>query len=171
MFAIHMLCKTGTVFLRVADPYFIFDCIGVRTIRTHMFRLLLTDLALALKQVLSFWTIPFLPPLISGGHMYRNPTSRSTIDPSKQWVLIIKCSVIRFNNIPPPPLCTPHHEPIIGIIYHVLSKIIVEPVLGLRRPSDALIYHPDIDNIHYKNIYIKLLRPIFSTQLFMCRLS
>ena len=69
MCAMHMLCKTGTVFLRVADPHFMFDCIGVRTIRTHVCRLLLADIALALKQVLSFCPIPFLPPLLSGGHM------------------------------------------------------------------------------------------------------
>ena len=65
----HMLCKTGTGFLRVADPHFIFDRIGVCTIRTHMCRHLPEDLALALKQVLSFSPIPFLPPLLSGGHM------------------------------------------------------------------------------------------------------
>ena len=49
MCAMHMLCKTGTVCFRVADPHFIFDCISVRTIRTNMCRLLLADLALALK--------------------------------------------------------------------------------------------------------------------------
>ena len=60
----HMLYKTGTVCLRVADPHFIFDRIGVRTIQIHMCSLLPEDLELALKQVLSF-----LPPLLSGGHM------------------------------------------------------------------------------------------------------
>ena len=65
----HMLCKTGTVCLRVADPHLIFDHIGVRKIRTHMRRLLPADLALALEQVLSFCTIPLLPRLLSWGHM------------------------------------------------------------------------------------------------------
>ena len=65
----HMVCKTGTVFLRVADPNFVFDHIGVRTIRTHMCRLLPEDLSLALNQLLSFCTIPFIPPLIGGVHM------------------------------------------------------------------------------------------------------
>ena len=46
----HRLCKTGTVCLGVADPHFIFDRIGVRTIRTHMCRLLPEDLTLALNQ-------------------------------------------------------------------------------------------------------------------------
>ena len=69
MCAMHILCKTGTVFLSVSDPHLIFDCIGVRTIRTHTCRLLPEYLALALKQVLSFCPIPFLPPLLSGGHM------------------------------------------------------------------------------------------------------
>ena len=69
MCAMHIMCKTGTVCLRVADPNFIFDCIGFRTIQTHMYRLLLADLALALKQVLIFCTTPFLPPILSGGHM------------------------------------------------------------------------------------------------------
>ena len=69
MCIMYMLCKTETVCLRVADPHFIFDCIGVRTIRTHMCHLLPSDLALALKQVLSFCPIPFLPPLLSGVHM------------------------------------------------------------------------------------------------------
>ena len=69
MCAMHMLCKTGTVCLRVADPHFIFDRIGVRTIQTHMCHLLTEDLALALKQVLSFPPIPFICPLLSRGHM------------------------------------------------------------------------------------------------------
>ena len=67
--AMHMLCKTGTVFLRVADPHFIFDRIGVHTIRTHTCRILPAELALALKKVLSFFPIPILPTLLSGGHM------------------------------------------------------------------------------------------------------
>ena len=66
---IQMLLKTGTVFLRVAESHLIFDPIGVCTIRTHMCRLLPEDLALALKQVLSFFPIPSLPPLLSGGHI------------------------------------------------------------------------------------------------------
>ena len=41
----HMVFKTGTVFLRVADPHLISDQIGVRTIQTHMCRLLPADLA------------------------------------------------------------------------------------------------------------------------------
>ena len=69
MCAMHMLCKIGTVCLRVADPNFIFDRIGVRTIRTQMCRLLMADLALTLKQVLIFCPIPFLPPILSGDHM------------------------------------------------------------------------------------------------------
>ena len=69
---VHMLCKTITAFLRVADPYFIFDRIRVRTIRTHMCRLLPEELELALKQVLSFCPISFLHPLLSGGHMQSN---------------------------------------------------------------------------------------------------
>ena len=69
MCAMHMLCKKGTVCLRVADPHFIFDRIGVRTIRTHMCHLLPADLSLTLKQVLSFCPIPFLTPLLIGGHM------------------------------------------------------------------------------------------------------
>ena len=69
MCAMHMMCKTGTFFLSVADPHFFFDRISVSTIRTHMCRLLPEDLALALKQVLSFCPIPLLPPLLIGGHM------------------------------------------------------------------------------------------------------
>ena len=138
----HMLCKLGTVFIRVADPHFIFDRIGVRTIRTHMCRLLTEDLALALKQVLSFCNISILPPLISGGHMYSNSTSGSTIDPAKQWVVIIKGFAIRANNSPTPPLYTLHYESIVCVIYHLFSKIIVETSLGLLRPSDALVCQP-----------------------------
>ena len=69
MCAMHMLCKIGTVCIKVADPHFIFDHIGVRTIRTHMCSLLPAELALDLKQVLSFCPIPFLPPLLSGGQL------------------------------------------------------------------------------------------------------
>ena len=65
MCAIHMLCKTGTVFLRVADQHLIFDRICVRIILTHMHRLLTEDPAIALKQVLSICPIPLLPPLLS----------------------------------------------------------------------------------------------------------
>ena len=67
MCSMYILCKTETVCLRVSDPHFIFDCIGVRKIRTHMFYLLPAYLALALKQVLVFYPIPFLPLLLSGG--------------------------------------------------------------------------------------------------------
>ena len=69
MCAMHMLCKTGTVCLRVADPHFIFDQICVRTILTYMCCLLPSDLALALKQVLSICPIPLLLPLLSGGYI------------------------------------------------------------------------------------------------------
>ena len=69
MSSMHMLCKTGTVCLRVTDPHFIFDHIGVRTIRTHMCHLLPEDLALALKQLFIFFPIPFIPPILSRGHM------------------------------------------------------------------------------------------------------
>ena len=162
----HMLYKTGMVCLRVAYPHFIFDRIGVRTFRTHTCRLLPEDLVLALNQVLSFFTIPFLPRILSGGPMYSNSTSVSTIDPDKQGGVIIKVFVVRVNNIPPPTLCTPHHEPIVGVIYHLFSKIIVEIRLGLRRPSDTLVCKPEIDHIHCKNRYIEPLRPIFSTQFF-----
>ena len=46
-----------------------FDHICVRTILTHMHRLLLEDLALALMKVLSLCLNPLLPHLISGGDM------------------------------------------------------------------------------------------------------
>ena len=65
----HILYRKVTVCLGVADPHFIFDRIGVCTIRTHMCHLLPEDLSLALKQLLSFCPIPFLPPLLSGGHV------------------------------------------------------------------------------------------------------
>ena len=168
----HMLCKTGTVCPRVADPYIIFDRIGVRTIRTHMCCLLLADLVFALKQVLSFFPVPILPPLLIGGHMQINYTSGSTIDPPKQWVVVVKGFVVRVNNSPPPPIYTPHHEPTVGDIYQIFSDIIVEIILGLRYPSDALVFQPDIDHIHHKNRQIEPLRQIFSTQIFsMSRLS
>ena len=67
MCAMHTLCKTGTVCLRVEDPHFIFDRTCVFTIRTHMRRLLPEDLEIAMKKVLSLCTIPILPPLLSGG--------------------------------------------------------------------------------------------------------
>ena len=76
--AMHMLYKTGTFCLRVADPHFIFYRIGVCTIRTHMCCLLPADLALALNQVSSFCPIPILPTLFSGGNMWRNYTYGST---------------------------------------------------------------------------------------------
>ena len=146
----HMLCKTGTVCLRVSERNLIFDRIGVRTIVTHMCRLLPAYLALALEQVLSFCPIPFIPPLLSGGHMQRNSTYGSTIYPAKQGVVITKGFVIRVNNIPPHPLCIPHHEPIVGVIYNIFRKMIVEIILGLLCTSDALVFQPDIDHIHRK---------------------
>ena len=172
MCAIHMLWKTGTVCLRLVEPHFIFDRMDVRTIRTYMCNLLTEDLALALKQVLSLCPIPLLPLLLIGGCMYRNSTSGRTINLAKQWVFIIKCFVIRVNNSTPPPLCTPHHEPILGVIYHLFSKRISEISLVLQRPSDDLLCQPYIDHINHRKIYIELLRSIFSTQLFsMSRLS
>ena len=45
MCAMHILCKIGTVCLRVVDPHFIFGRICVRTIRTHMNRFLTEDCA------------------------------------------------------------------------------------------------------------------------------
>ena len=65
----HMLCKTGTVCLRVVNPHFIFGRIGVSTIRTHMCRLLPEEFSLVLKKVLSFFPNTILPPLLSGGNM------------------------------------------------------------------------------------------------------
>ena len=165
----HMMCKTGTVCLGVADPHFIFDRISVRTIRTHICRLLMSELALSLKQVLSLCPTPLLPPLLGGGYMQINSTYGSTIDTPKYWVVVMKGFVIRVNNSPPPPLCTPHHEPIVGVIYRLFSEIILEISLGLRLPSDALVGQPDIDYIHRKNRQIEPLRPIFSTQIFLCQ--
>ena len=150
MCAMYMLFKIGTVCLRVVDPHFIFDRIGVRTIRPHMCLILPEDIVLALKQVLSFYTIPFITTLLIWGHMQINYTSGSTIDLEKQGVVIIKGFVIIVKNILPPPLCTLHHEPIVGVIYHLFSKIIVETSLGLRRPSDALVCQPDINQTHRK---------------------
>ena len=69
MCAMHTMCKTGTVCLRVTEPHFIFDRIGVCTTRTHMCRLLPKYLEITLKQVLSFCPILILPPLLSGGKM------------------------------------------------------------------------------------------------------
>ena len=97
--------------------------------------------------------------------MLINSTSGSTIDTAKHGVVIIKTFVIRVNNIPPPPLCTPHHEPTVGVIYYLFIEIIVEIRLGLSLPSDALVCQPYIDHIHRKKRYIEPLRPIFSTQL------
>ena len=167
-----MLCKKGTVCLRVADPHFNFDRIVVCTIRTHMCCLLPADITLALKQLLRLSPIYYLPSLLNGGHMQRNYSYGSTVDPDKQRVVIIKGFVIRVNNIPSPPLCTPHHEPIVGVIYHLFSKIIVEISLGLRLISDALVCQPYIDHIHRKNRQIEPLLPILSKLLFpMSRLS
>ena len=83
---------------------------------------------------------------------------------AKQWVVIIKGFVIRVNNGPFTPLCTPHHKPIVGVIYHLFIKIIVEIVLVLCRPIDALVCQPDIDHVNFRNRQIEPLRPIFSTQ-------
>ena len=69
MFDMNMLCKTGIVCLRVTYPHLIFDCICIRTIRTHMCCLLQEDLTIALKKVLSLCPIIFLPPFLSGGEM------------------------------------------------------------------------------------------------------
>ena len=69
MCAMYMLCKTGTVCLRVEDQHYISYRIYVRTIRTHMRLLLPEDLSVALKQLLSLYPIPILPPLLSGGDM------------------------------------------------------------------------------------------------------
>ena len=85
----YMLYKTGPIYLRVADPHFIFERICVRTIRTHM-RHIPADFALTLKQVLSFCPIFILPLLLSGGDMYNNIISGSTTDTAKQWVVVIK---------------------------------------------------------------------------------
>ena len=144
MCAMHTMCKTGTVCLRVAEPHFTFDRIGVRTIRTHMCRLLPADLALALKREFSFCPMPFLPPLVSGGDMYSSSTSISTIDTYKQGVVIIKGFVIRVNTITPPPLCNLHQEPIIGVIYNIFRDIIVETRLGICHPIYALVFPVDV---------------------------
>ena len=112
----HKLCKIGMVCHRVADPHLIFDRICVFTIQTHMRRLLLGDLALTSKKLLSLCTIPFPPTLLSGGDMYNISTPGSTIDPAKQWVTVLNTMVIIVNNCPPPPLCTPYHEPMACVI-------------------------------------------------------
>ena len=62
----HMLYKTGTVCLRVSDPYFISDRIYFCTVRTHLCRVLMAELVLILNQVLSLCPIP---PLLRGGYM------------------------------------------------------------------------------------------------------
>ena len=98
--------------------------------------------------------------------MWRNFTPGSTIDPYKQWVLSIDVIIIRVNNSPPHSLCTPYHEPIVCVIYHVFSQIIVEIRFYIHLPSDALLFQPYINHMHCKNILVKPLWPIFSTQLF-----
>ena len=103
----HMLCKTGTVFLRVEDPYFIFDLIYVYTLQTHMLLLIPEDLVLALNKVFSLCNIPMIPPIFSGGSMYSNSTYGITIDLSKQWVIVINVIVLRVRKCPPPPLYKP----------------------------------------------------------------
>ena len=166
---VHMLCKTGTVCLMVVDPNLIFDHICVHTIRTHMRYLLPEDLALALDKVLNIFTIPPLPPLLSGGEMYRNSIFGSNIDTTKQWVVIIDGFVIRISNFPPPPHCNPYHEHIVGVIYHLFNQIIAEISLGLHRPSDTLVYQPDINHIHRKiyrpNRFNQSLVPNFFSML------
>ena len=72
---------------------------------------------------------------------------------------------IRVNNCPPLPLCTPYHENISCVIFHLFTQIIVEIRFDLRCPSDALICQPGIYHIHCKNRWFEPLRPIFSTQL------
>ena len=69
MCAIHTLCKTGTVCLRVVVLNFISDLICVHTFLTHVCRLFPEDLALALKQVLSLFPVPLLHPILCGGYM------------------------------------------------------------------------------------------------------
>ena len=73
--------------------------------------------------------------------------------------------VIRVKDCPPPPFCTPYHEPIVCVIYHLFSQIIVEIILDLRHPSYALVFQLDTNHIHCKKIGWPL-QPIFSTQLF-----
>ena len=65
----NMLCKTGTVCLRVTDPHFIFERICVHKIQTHIRLLLPEDIALVLNQVLSLCPIYLLTHLHSGGEM------------------------------------------------------------------------------------------------------
>ena len=89
----HMLCRTGTVCFRVEYPHFIFDRIYVRTLQKHMCRLLRAYLTPALKQVLSLCPTTIITPLLFGGEMYSKYTFGSTIDPSKQWVLVINIIV------------------------------------------------------------------------------
>ena len=102
------------------------------------------------KYLVSFKSLFFLLFLV-GVTCQESPHLWSTIDPAKQGFVIIKRFFIRVINIPPPPLCTPHHEPIVGIIYHIFIEIIVKIILGRHLPSDALVCQPDIDHIHRKN--------------------
>ena len=113
-----------------------------------MCRLLPEDLALALKKVLSLCPIPLLPHIISGGKSHSNYKYGRTIDPAKQWGLVINVFVIRVNSSPPPPLCTPYHEPIVCVIYYIFIQIIVKTSLDLCRTSDDLVCQPDIDHTH-----------------------
>ena len=69
MSAMKMLCKTVMVFLRVTESNLIFDRICVYTIRTHKCRILPADLAISLKQVLLFLTIPIIHPIRGVGYM------------------------------------------------------------------------------------------------------
>ena len=65
----HILCKIVMVCLRVAYPYFIFDRICVRTIRTHLRHILPESLSLTSKKVFSLCPVSLLPPLIGWGGM------------------------------------------------------------------------------------------------------
>ena len=121
----NILCKTGTVCIRVADPNLIFDRIYVCKIRIQICCPIPADLSLALKQGLSLFTIPILPHILCGGEIYSNSTSRSTIDAAKQWFIVTNVIIARVKNCPPPPLCTPYHEPIVCVIYNLFSQIIV----------------------------------------------
>ena len=63
---IHMLHKTRTVCLRVAEPHLIYNRICICKFQTHMCCLLPEDLVLALEKVLSICPTPILPPILSG---------------------------------------------------------------------------------------------------------
>ena len=106
-----MLCKTGTICFRVADPHFIFDCICVCTIRTHMHRLLPEDLALSLNKVLSICTIHLFPTILSRvtcrsiPHLIaslirpNNGLSSSTVSSSESIIILLRPSERRIMNL------------------------------------------------------------------------